>query len=364
MTDSATTPPTSDTAVQWCIQARKILKLGLLQRNTLDLKTRATAVKEHLGSLRGKFGDVLANELEAKFIALAKSIDSAAQGQNLAQVEIEAERLNVLNKEILLKLAEKEKDSGKAKIKAQSELDKATKSLIDKQAGVEAKYQKLLLESQDKLNLLKAMKYAAPSLMEARISAAKQKVAIVGAEDWASGLDLLNSVGSLYETGKTEADGWQAKDLLHAKQQPHYESKQVKLQEVLDELGSLPGADTYRELIKRAQREGALAIRRPEGNPLEISLFDDGYKAIAALVPSTSDLLNKALQAAAKAQKLIEQGHRDPGGRGGGARGVGQAAPTGRRADRRGGRNPARHTPPRPCCCAARPARSPSASRG
>lgn len=308
MTDTAKIPPdTADTAVQWCIQARKLLKLGVFERDKLDLKKRAGAVKEQLASLRAKFGDTLAKSMEAEFIALAKRIDTAAQGQNLAQVEIEAERLNVLNKQLLLKLAEKEKDPVKAKGKAQIELDKATETLNSKQAGVKAKYQKLLLESQNKLNLLKAMKYAAPSVMEARINAAKLKVATVGSEDWAGGLDLLNSVEGLYETGKAEAEGWQAKDLLHSKQQPHYESKQVKLQEVLDELGSLPGADTYRELIKRAQKEGAAAIRRPEGNPLEIALFDDGYKAIAALVPSTSDLLNKALQAAAKAQKLISK---------------------------------------------------------
>jgi len=308
VTDNAKIPPdTADTAVQWCIQARKLLKLGVFERDKLDLKKRATAVKDQLQALRAKFGDTLAKSMEAEFITLAKRIDTAAQGQNLALIEIEAERLNVLNKQMLLKLAEKDKDPIKAKGKAQIELDKAIESLNGKQEGVKAKYQKLSLESHSKLNLLRAMKYATPAVMEARINAAALKVATVGSEDWAGGLDLLNSVAGLYETGKSEAEGWQAKDLLHAKQQPHYESKQVKLQEVLDELGSLPGVDSYRELIKRAQKEGAAAIKRPEGNPLEIALFDEGYKAIAALVPSTSDLLNKALQAAAKAQKLISK---------------------------------------------------------
>ncbi len=80
-----------DEARQWCIAARKLLNLGVLDRKKLDLKDRATAISKNLASLRGKLSDKAFAALESDFLAIAQRIDTQAKAGNRSQVEVEAE---------------------------------------------------------------------------------------------------------------------------------------------------------------------------------------------------------------------------------------------------------------------------------
>ncbi len=294
-----------DEARQWCITARKLLNLGILDRKKLDLKDRATAISKNLASLRGKLGDKAFTALESEFLAIAKRIDTEAKAGNRSQVEVEAERLNVLNKQLQVELAKLGKNPQKAQKKAEGELEAAQNQLNAKLLVQRAEYNRLLLDSETKLNNLRPIKYAVTTIVEARITAAKNKVTTIGKEDWAAGIDLLGTVSGLVDEAKKTAENWQADDLRHAAAQKHYESKQLKIAETLEELEGVPGVETYITQLKLAKNAGAEAIKKPEQNPIETLLYQDGYDAIVGIIPKTGKFLKEALEAAAKAQKLI-----------------------------------------------------------
>lgn len=288
------------TPLEWCIEARKKLKLGALKRDTLKIPDRAKAVQKSLQVLREKNGNPqkLAG-MEKRFFDISQKLMAMGEKQQVAQMKVEAQRLEVLAAEIDLLAA----TDTKSRTKAEKNLEKANGAMTDRQGKYKERYLTVLAKAKNELLLLRAIPFADPTALTRQIADAQEKTITRGSEDFTAALDLLSGSTVIFETSKANAQKLQEEELLNVAQQPHYESKVRKANEVLVELQKVPGTEKYVIELQGALKLGQSAIRRATGSPLTTDLFDAGYTALTRLVPSTGKVRSRALKAAAKSQK-------------------------------------------------------------
>ncbi|MDY0746002.1 hypothetical protein SNE35_15885 [Paucibacter sp. R3-3] len=292
--------PTLSEAAKWCEEARKKLKLkgGAYKptKGEANIKKEGAALQKNLKALQGLDSDAAAS-FEQLFIGLASQLNKAAEAGDSAGVAIAAEDLALLNLRVQVDLAKSAKKPDRGAV------TKAENALAEKMKQFEQRYLQALPLCEQKLRDLRAVPYAVVTAVETNINEAK--AAGPGRKDWAAAVGLLNTVNALFESAKKTAEDWKKVELKHAAQEQHYKSKTTKLGEVLVELTMVPSAQAACATIRKAQNAGVLALEPPSGCPLTIKFYDDGYKAIVAIIPKTKVFHKEALEAASKTDKAM-----------------------------------------------------------
>lgn len=298
----------SQAALDWCVEARKKLKLTtVLRRDPAQVVDRANTVKSQLDTLIAKLEKAGADtgpyrSLEQEFYVIAERVKNLGQTEATTQLQMEAQRLG----ELAARIAVASADDGKAKTKAEGALAKAKMGLEARQVEFKAQQEDLMLRSQSELRQLQAIKFADKSALTRQIKDASDLIAL-DPPDHAGAVDLLSRCTSMLEAERTAAETRQKEELKNVGQKAHYETKVRKIQEVLTELRGKPGTERFVIDLEGALKLGASALALPKGSPLETQRYADGYDAITALVPSTKEVRNKALKASAKTVRFDDK---------------------------------------------------------
>ncbi len=104
-------------AKEWCKEMRGTLKLTRKERGKLDLKSRSADAAENITKLQGKVQPIVYDRLKGELLAVAGRIKATKPTDPRGNLEVDAERLNVLacqSKALLKDDKSSQKDLSKA----------------------------------------------------------------------------------------------------------------------------------------------------------------------------------------------------------------------------------------------------------
>jgi hypothetical protein len=104
-------------AKEWCKEMRGTLKLSRKERGKLDLKSRSADAADNIQKLQGKVQPIVYDRLKGELLAVAGRIKAMKPTDPRGNLEVDAERLNVLacqSKALLKDDKSSQKDLGKA----------------------------------------------------------------------------------------------------------------------------------------------------------------------------------------------------------------------------------------------------------
>ncbi len=262
-----------DRAKQFCIDARKLLKLDKPLISKDSIKSDASNVAKVLKQLESKVPPEIFNKLKSDFVKVASQIKSNAEKNAKEQVL-----------------------GG----------DSEALAKLKQQVNSAVAYLELKPEVERECLKARALSLARFAAMDQKFETACQQGANF---DFVAGLVSLRDAKteSASVIKQATADQKLVGEQLAA--EPHYNNKVTKLNDVKRQLEGHSAAATQLAKIEQALKAGAEKLNAPTGSPIQkkdlASWYLNGYNAIVAVIPSTSDLLKQGQAAINKSNKAV-----------------------------------------------------------